>query len=373
MILPKFADIQIDRGTYYTFNIANTLLTKHLANTGVDNRFYMSHFVAIELPKWEDSKFFYKYRRNTSSPAGDIEHCYAPTGTFDELHTDYTNPNKVIPKLLSTYFENMCRTEIGTFVRSLGDGDDDKKRFKIFTIYLLKFLELLFKTNAGKASVDTHDNSIKKIEDTIYRYIGRFMTQSFIDLNPNNGWQEVIAEIPNNAGYLDLPTMKTKLITTYPNGEVTSTIPNEYKDNSIYDTGDFKFNLTNPVYLNFSDYGEIYKYDKKNEYIKDMRFNVILTFFYDTYSGCHIPHGIYFPSGWVETSLNSGIWELPSYKFTTNTTNSFGYTFKFNTRINASPANRTMILQNQENSFYNTFHTTLNNLNDFLVRKINQK
>ena len=371
MILPRFSDIQIDRGTYYTFNIANTLLTKHMANTANSNRFYMSHFIAIELPRWKDGEFFYIYKRSTSSPAGDIVHCYAPTGTFDELHTDYTNPNKVIPRLLSTYFENMCRTEVGDFLNKITSESDvnirDKERFKIFTILLLKFIETLFKTADGKHKVDLDDTNIKESKDTIYRYIGRFMTQSFIDLSPNNGWQEVIAEIPNRAGYLKVSNMKANLLVSYNQGEMASTIPDKYKDNSIYDTGDFKFNLDHPIYLDLRA-DSLYDHDE----MVDLRFNTILTFFYDEYSDCFIPHGIYFPSGWVEQGLNSGIWELPSYKFTTNTSNSFGYTFKFNTRINATENGRTMVLHNQENTFYNTFHTTLSNLNNFLVRKINQ-
>ena len=356
MILPPYKDIQTDRGTYYTFNTSNTALTRRITTRNEDSHFYMTHFIAVELPPWTGTNF--KFRLKTSNPPGDIEHYHADSGGFpelDDVNEDYLNPNKVIPRLMTYYFENLCRTKApDNAVTDVGSYS------KLWVSFLWKLLRVM---GIPEDMVVLKNNTVK-IEDTIYRYVGKFITQSFINFDPNNGWQEIIAEIPNDVGLLK----SSGLFSMYEkrqsfNAKWVDDV--KYLGNCIFDKADFSFDI-NPCYIDFDKMKDD-MYDKSEE--KEMSFNALLTFFQD-HTRAYVPHGIYFPSAYRKNSI--GVWELPKYTFTTNITNSFGYNFKFNTRINASKEIQTMIYSNQEGGFYNTFSETLTTMNDFLVKTINR-
>lgn len=372
MILPNLRPIYIKddlnpnpkRSVFYTFSKA--LKDLDYCNS-MGKPFYMSSFVALKLPKWEDvvNGFFYKFRRgsNTQIPntqiPGDIIYHSPQFGQAEEeelsddltLDNNYVNPNYVIPKILGYYLENILRQD-----NTGGSGVDCQRIAEVAFWKTLIYL--------GIPAADL---------SSMVQYVNKISIVSYTEIANNHGWSQIMCEIPNYCKHFD---------NTNPNiwrssGVDLSVGVADNNDACIFDAGDsFDFGVWNRSL----DFEKIYDQNTNilNTDVADMEFNTLLLFYKDSDcfdetgndNGMEKLYGIDFimPFEKLDDDPMMTNYELPSFKHKTNSVQTFGYNFRFNVKscTNNATKESVPIFIPMESSFFDLYSTVLTRLNNFL-------
>lgn len=350
------------RSVFYTFSKALKDLDYCNSN---DKPFYMSSFVVLKLPKWEVEnegstilrKFYYRYRKSSSTPNGDIGFCSSQfTQSIEEeldedtsLDKNYVNPNYVIPRIFGYYLENILRQE------NTGGSSVDCQR--IAEVSFWKTLKYL---------------GINDISSCI-QYVNKISTVSYTEIANNHGWTQIMCEIPNLCKHFD----NTNLNIWGPSGVDLSVGVADNEDACIFDSGNsFDFSVWNRC-LNFVNIYDENSNILDSSTVADMNFNAILLFYKDADcydengddNGMEKLYGINFimPFEKVDNSPLPS-YELPSFKHKTNEVQTFGYNFRFNIKSCTNDATKESvpILVPAESSFFDLYSEVLTKLNSFL-------
>lgn len=302
MNLPIFNPLLTDQSTYITFSRSLLDLDNAIQN---GTTYFYSKMVALNLPPYKNPDF------------------YIDNTILEGVTT--TNPNTVIPKGMQFYMENIIRQNI--------------VNPRVTELAFYKFLNF-----AGLDYDDIFENRVTFISD--------IATSNFTLVENNNGWCEIIAQIPNKAGVLKLETQQT----TMPD-IVTGTDEN---DGGIFDNGNFEFD--------FTDAKRTIDFETTTIEMEDSEFdfNCLLLFYRDA-TGIDKLHGINFISPF-ENKITEFI--LPIYTQKTNDARSIGYQFKFNMKTVNNEASLWFIHSHNDHPAWNAMFQTMTTLNSFLTQQI---
>lgn len=303
MNLPELSQLNETQSTYITFSKSLLDLDKAVA---AGTPCYFSKMVALNIPLWQNPEFYID---------------------LTSVGVNSQNPNLILPKAIQYYMENIIRQSIGI---------NDVEIPQITELAFWKTMKKLGLIEADRKSMVTFVNTI--------------MTSNFITTESNNGWVEIVCQIPNKCKSL---TTAWKVV---PN--LKDTIQADDTDTALYDNGLKQFLLT-------SDTKQILDFDNlvySDVDVKDFNFNALLLYYKDS-DGVDKLHGINFI--YAFENLVS-YWKLPVFTQKTNTISTIGYQFKFNQKSCTNNATQILIYELQENSHYDTFLTTLSKLNSFL-------
>jgi len=349
MNLPTFTDLNTNpaRSTYYTFSKAFFDLDKAISNEKV---WHFSKFVGLNLPLWALNSIFFKFRKSTSNPAGNIVHYYESSGNpFPELDNtpatspNYVNPNMVLPRLLEYYVENIIR-QTNVCPSSSTQGE------QIAELAFWKLLHLIGMT----------DDNI----DSAITYVADISTISFTEISNNHGWAEIMAGIPAKAPKTVITDVCWDTLSDINNTIAADTT----NDHAIYDNSPFGFNMTatNQNYkrvLNFANVEE----NKDFVTVSNMKVNTLLLFYTDE-SGKHKLHGVDFIYPFEDLGGGTG-WKQETISFNTNTLNNFGYSFRFNMKSCTNQGTKDEIYEINEGTFYDVFCKCISDFDSFLEKQ----
>ena len=310
MNLPELGQLRNDQSTYITFQKA--LLDLDIALHS-DTEYYFSKVVALNLPVWVNPNFFIDL-----SSIGIIS----------------TNPNVVVPKVFQYYLENICRNNIG-----INDEQIDE------------IVEIAFWKSLNKMGL-----SMEQIQENIVTFQNKMTLSNFIKTENNNGWGELIAQIPNKC---------KKLTPVWKNiSNIANTVQTSDTDTALYDNIDkeFIFSSEQKKVLDFENF--IFE----DEEVSTFDFNCLLLFYKDS-TGKDKLHGINFIFPF-EDNLTS--WSLETFTQKTNVVQTMGYQFIFNLKTCNNEASMVQVYELNEQSFYNEFGETLGKLNSFLEEKMRE-
>ena len=309
MNLPLINSLNLDgQSTYITFTKALVDFDKAIT---ANNHYVFSKMVALNLPEWKNPDFFVDL-----SSMGIIS----------------TSPNDVLPKLIQYYTENIIRQQY--------DNSNNETS---------KITEIAFWKSLNKCGL-----SYDKIKECV-TFVNDIVLSNFIEDNNNNGWGEIIGQIPNKCHKL-INSWKT--LTKIPNSIIS-----EFND-GLFDTGDNTFNFSTEA-KNSIDFDNI-KYNETEE--QKFKFNAILLFYTDG-DNIHKLHGINFIHNFDNKVT---YWDLPTFEQVTNNALSIGYQFKFNLKTCNNEASKTYIHNDLSQITYETFGETLGVMNTFLKQKIRE-
>ena len=297
MNLPIFNSLLQDQSTYITFSKGLLDLDNAHAN---ESEYFYSKMVALNLANYKNPDFFIDYT------------------ILEGVTTD--NPNTVIPKGMQYYMENIIRQNI--------------TNPRVVELAFYKFLNF-----AGI--------SYANIKDSIV-FINKLATSNFTYVENNNGWCEVIAQIPNKSGKLALQMLETDIPDIVP-GDQTG-------DGGIFDNGNMEFDFTDAKSVIDFENSSVLEVDGQ------LDFNVILLFYRDA-DGIDKLHGINFIQPF-ENKITE--FELPRYTQKTNDARSIGYQFKFNLKTVNNEASLILIHAWNDHPAWNLFSDTLEKMNSFL-------
>ncbi len=305
MNLPEIGQLREQQSTYISFQ--KGLLDYDNANAN-NSEYFFSKVVALNLPVWSNPDFFID---------------------LSALGIVSTNPNVVLPKMIQYYMENICRNNIGS---------NDEIIDEIAELAFWKSLEKL------------------GITENVVTFCNKLILSNFISTENNNGWAEIIAQIPNKCALLS-PTWKTV-------DDVASIVQTDDDDVALYDNGEKEFLFTDDQkkVLDF----ENFEYDTVEE--SEFNFNCLLLFYKDE-TGKDKLHGINFMFPFEDKVTN---WELKPFTQKTNLVQTIGYQFIFNLKTCNNEASMLQVYELNEQAFYNTFGETLGKLNSFLETKMRE-
>jgi hypothetical protein len=311
MNLPVFNKLRENESTYITFSKALLDFDFAVANNGP---YYYSKVVAINLPNWQSPSFYF----NSS-------------GFNDSSIGDNAEPNITVPVFLSKYVENIIRCNIHI---------DSSKQVEEIT-------ELAFWKGMNKLGVTD--------PKTLVTFVNGIFTNNFIKTENNNGWVEIVCQVPNRCKLLQTGTWKN--ITT-----VNSLVQSTYID-GLYDNGSYQYSFTsdqkNVIPFNTLTYNEITK--------QNFDFNCLLLFYRD-YAGVDKLHGINFIYPWVN---KVSYWDQERLSQVTNEARTRGFQFIFNMKtVNNQSSHDASFEQNEQVFYVNNFSKTLGELDSFLEEKI---
>lgn len=301
--LPEFGPLLDNQSTYITFSKALVDMDNAISR---NEKWYFSNAVGINIPNWQLGKFF------TS---------LVPIGITAQ------NPNIVMPKLFQYYMENILR------YAPINDHSTELAFWKT-----LEYLGM----------------SINEMQQSVV-FSNKIALSNFITTENNNGWSEIVVQIPNRSAIL-IP--KWKVVSDFPN-----IIQSTNTDNAIYDNGDKQYLFDSKHVLDFNNF----TYD--TESVSQFSFNVLLLFYTDA-SGVEKLHGINFIQPFENKVL---YYELPRLTQKTNVVSNVGYQFKFNMKSCNNEATRLQVYELQEHTHWNIFGETLGRLDSFLELKMRQK
>ncbi len=333
MNLPILNKLSEEESTYITFSKA--LLDLDEANTN-GTEFYFSKVVAMRLPNWKRPEFY----SNLSDKSNDFP-------------KEDSNPNVVIPKMIQHYMENIIRQPLIEF---------NDKNEPIHEITELAFYKML--NSLGMS----HSDIVKSIT-----FCNDIVTSNFTKIENNNGWGEIICQIPNKCRlfiptFREIPNIKDIIscndVENFgkpedKNGNKdTEQIPfYDEKGTAVYYMNGFKsvLDITNSSF---------------NDTIKgSFDFNVLLLFYRDKI-GIDKLHGINFIFPF-ESSGTGSEWKQTIFTQKTNEVRSIGYQFIFNLKTCNNEASKTKVYeQNDSSMWWNGFEKTLSGLNSFLEYKM---
>lgn len=299
MNLPIINQLNADESTYVTLTKSLLDLDRALA---FGTPYVFSHVVALNIPNWSNPDFYVDL---------------TPVGVTS------TNPNMVIPKLIQFYVENIMRQEV------------DEPR-----IAELAFWKAMNKCGLGFDAV--HKLPV---------FVNKITTVNFIMSENNNGWGEILCQIPNKCASVK----PTYLSTTIPDIIQSTDV------DGLFDNGNKQFLFDSDDSKKVIDFGNIaYDTDIKSKF----DFNILLLFYRDS-DGVDKLHGINFIFPFDNKVT---YYESPRLEQKTNDARSVGYQFIFNAKTCNNEASQTMVYQENGQSFYNTFGETLGKLNTFLEK-----
>lgn len=302
MNLPVLNPLNTDESTYITFSKALLDLDRALA---YDTPYYFSYMMALNIPNWVNPDFYVD---------------------LSEVGVTSTNPNTVFPKLLQYYMENITRQDIDT----------------------PEITEVAFYKALNKCGLSFTDIQSRVV------FCNKIVTENFIQTEVNNGWSEVLGQIPNKCAAMT-PSFKQVVIPDI----VQST-----DEDGMFDNGDkqFLFPADSKFVMDFDNV----KYDDVTKQTFD--FNVLLLFYRDS-DGVDKLHGINFIYPFDNKIT---YFESPRLTQKTNDARGIGYQFLFNMKSCNNEATKTMVYEWNGQAFYNTFSRTLSLLNSFLEYQMNQ-
>lgn len=267
-----------------------------------DTPFYYSKVVALNLPIYQNPDFFVDYTilNGVLSP----------------------NPNIVIPKTLQYYMENIIRQ-----ANPITPHITELAFFKFLNFCGLSFEDAL--------NCVTYFNSVA--------------ISSFNYVENNNGWCEVLAQIPNLAGKL---TLATKTL------DLPNIIGADQTDgHGLFDNGNSEFIFTNAKNIIDFENSTIENVDNSFD------FNTLLIFYRDKDNVDKL-HGINFINNFDNKVT---YFDLPTYTQATNDARSIGYQFKFNMKTVNNEASLILIEEQNSAGMWGLFSETLTSLNSFLT------
>lgn len=320
MNLPILSGLHEDQSTYISFSKALLDFDKASSNNEVC---YFTKMVALRLPNWENPEFFIDLA--DVSPA--------PDPALTPPITD-TNPNYVFPRTLQYYMENIIRQDI---------SDDGENVVEEVT-------ELAFWKTLNKLGLVSDD-----VKAT-FTFNNEILISNFISTENNNGWAEIVAQIPNKSQVM-IPAWRTVT-------NVADVVQGSDDDSALWDNGLKQF-LFDDDFKKVIDFNNI-TYDAVTESTFD--FNVLLIFYTDA-SGIEKLHGINFIYPF-ENKVT--YWDLETFTQKTNVAQTLGYQFKFNLKSCNNNATQVLVYELQEHTALQQFSETLGKLNAFLEIKIRE-
>lgn len=311
MNLPIINQLREEESTYITFQKALLDFDDAVAN---NTEYYFSNVLALQLPNWEQGKFFY-----------DLTSMGLPAGA---------SPNLVIPKMFQYYMENICRQNIGI--------DKDSPVEEITEIAFWKTLD--------KLGVTTKAETIK--------FTNGIFTNNFIKTEANNGWVEIVVNVPN----------KCKILKTERSWREVKNISNLVQcsdtDLALYDAAHQKVFNFNDDQRSVFDFNKV-EYDETTK--SRFGFNILLLFYRDKV-GVDKLHGINFIYPF-ENKVS--YWDQQLLVQETNQISSRGYQFIFNMKSTNNQSSTIAAYEQNEQMFYeNQFSKTLGLLDSFLEEKM---
>lgn len=307
MNLPEFNTLLDNQSTYITFSKA--LLDYDIA---INNKteYYFSKMVALNLPSYKNPDF------------------YIDLSSIGISQDNIKGPNYMIPKGFQYYMENIIRQVTNTEY--------------ITELAFYKFL------NKCGLSYDDIQKSIV--------FINGINTENFTYVENNNGWGEIVMQIPNNSKSLNKAFKSVDI-----NDLIIADINNGNGTGLFDDTNEKSFVFNNdPKAKDVIDFDNITYNETENT---SFDFNVLLVFYKDK-DGIEKLHGINFINNF-ENKITE--WILPKYTQKTNDARSIGYIFKLNIKTVNNEASLIMIEeQNSGPAHWETYFTTINKFNEFL-------
>ena len=303
--LPTLSPLISDQSTYICFTKALYDFDKAESK---NDYYYFSKMVALNLPQYKNPDFYIDL---------------TSVGITD------TNPNTTIPKGIEQYMENIIRQDIeNPYITELA------------------FYKFLNKCGLSYEQIRNATTFINKVN-----------ISNFVEIGNNNGWAEIVCQIPNKCAKLNLVTK-----------EITD-IPNIYQSqftDGLFDNGDKQFIFETEM-KEAIDFEKI-TYD---ETITDSSFdfNCFLLFYRDS-EGIDKLHGINFINNFDNKIT---YFDMPTFIQKTNDARSIGYQFKLNLKTVNNDATKLLVYELQEHSHWDTFAETLGLLNSFLERKMREE
>ena len=311
MRLPIFNELRNDESTYITLSRAYVDMDEAIAN---GTEFYYSKVVALNLPTWQKGNGMFTER--LKEVAG-------------EPQANSTSPNLIIPKILQYYTENIIRqSEIQTK--------------EVTELALWKTLHLL---------------GIQNPQQTVV-FVNDVINSNFVRTEANNGWNEVICQIPNLCRKITTVALRET--------NINAVVQTNDDDSALYDNGNkqFTFDGDDKKVLNFSKF--VFDDQEKSSF----NFNTLLIFYRDN-DGIDKLHGINFIYPF-ENKVT--YWEQNNLVQKTNTINSVGYQFIFNMKSCNNEATLSSVYQrNEQLMWWNGFEKTMSSLNGFLEDKLRER
>ncbi len=325
MNLPILEALSNDESTYITFSSA--LLDLDDANAN-DTEFYFSRVVAMRLPEWKHPDFY---------------------GDLSELIDGYNanvNPNVVLPKMIQHYLENLIRQPLENLVEDTNNH--------IPELTELAFYKMLNKLGMTKEQIKS---SITFCNDIV--------TSDFIKVENNNGWGEIICQIPNKCrvfkpAFREIGNLKGLISTKDVITTDVDQIPS-YDDN-----GNKTYSMEN--------WNEVLDIDNStfdDTTQSSFEFNVLLLFYRDK-DGVDKLHGINFIYPF-ENKDGGKYWEQETFVQKTNIVRSIGYQFIFNLKTCNNEASKIKVYDQYKHIIHwNGFENILSGLGSFLELKMRE-
>ena len=326
MNLPILNELSENESTYITFSKA--LLDLDEANTN-GTEFYFSKIVAMELPEW-DAKYFYKNLIIADNTIGGNEH----------------NPNVIIPKMIQHYMENIIRQPLNAF-RPTG-----KENEPIHEITELAFYKMLNSMGMSKKDIQTR-----------ITFCNDIVTSNFTKIENNNGWGEIICQIPNKCRifkpkFREISDIKDIISCNDPIASDKEQIP-IYDEKETYLMDDWKSVLD----IQNSSFDDTIK--------SSFKFNILLLFYRDK-AGIDKLHGINFIFPFV-LEKDTSSWKQTTFTQETNVVRSIGYQFIFNLKTCNNEASLIKVYEsNEAKNWWNDWGKSLSSLNSFLELKMRE-
>jgi hypothetical protein len=306
MNLPILAALSSDNSTYITFQKANLDFDREVARA--DGLYYFSHVVALDLPDWT-SVGSPRIYNNIALPSN-------------------TNPNDIIPAVMSRYLENICRSNISN------DGETPTEE-----VVELAFWKTLKYLGMSKTEIN---NSIV--------FSNGIFANNFIETDTNNGWVEIICQIPNKCKLITPQWNTLSKVRTLVSGINDDQNP-LFDSSNVYDFTGMKDVLNFNMENNANDVVE-----------RTFKFNVLLLFYTD-HEGTKL-HGINFIHNFESTSGQE--YSLKRLEHITNKVKSVGYQFLFNMKSVNNQVSRTHYYDQNAALFYvNQFETVMGRMAQF--------
>lgn len=311
MNLPELHQLRNDESTYIAFTKGLLDLDKAISN---DTEYYFSKVVALNLPYWTNPGFFID---------------------LSSVGIESTNPNICIPKAIQYYMENIIRQNI----------TEESAENPVEEVVELAFYKLLNKMGLTAA----------QIQECI-TFTNEVVTSNFISTESNNGWGEVICQIPNRCRKLNLAMRQVPY--------VKSIVATQDTDTALYDNGNKQF-----LFDGFKSVIDFNNNTFDDQILGEFKFNTLLLFYRDS-AGVDKLHGINFIYPY-ENKVT--YWDQITFTQKTNVTRNIGYQFLFNLKTCNNEASLVQIYnQNEHAMWWNGFEKTLSGLNSFLEDKMRQ-
>lgn len=328
MNLPILHPLREDESTYIAFTKGLLDLDKAISN---DTEYYFSKMVALNLPVWkEDNTGKEKFIIDLSSVGG-------PSSLN-------SNPNVSIPMTIRCYMENIIRQDI----------TEAGANSPVEEVVELAFYKMLNKMGLSK----------ERILESI-TFINEIVTSNFISTESNNGWGEIICQIPNRCRELQLvtrevPNVKNEINTDDEDVEVAG------QPNPLYDNGNKQYMMTD--FKSVIDFDNCRFIDDGEP--KEFKFNTLLLFYRDK-SGVDKLHGINFIYPFENKAT---YWDQITFTQKTNTTRNIGYQFLFNLKTcNNNASKQEIFVHNEHAMWWDGFGATMSSLNSFLETKMREE